>query len=472
MTASPSLPETEEQILPTGNSTPAAPEMGRLHSTALRATVWTMMSYGASQVLRVISSLVLTRLLVPEYFGLMILVSTLIQGMSLLTDIGISPSIIQNRRGDDPAFLNTAWTLQVLRGVSLYLVALLLSWPLAHIYHQPVLLKVLPVLALNVLIGGFNSTNLLSMNRHMGVRRLFFIDFGTQLLALVVTISWAWIHPSIWALVSGSIISTLFRLITSHISRLIPGIRNTFRWEKESLHSLIHFGRWILLGTALYFFASQADNLIMGKLITLTLLGIYGVAYQISDIPRQVINSFCQKVGYPFISKMAHLPLPEFRQSFLRYRFYVLLCGAALLSFVVIWGGFITTHIYDHRYHEAGWMIPLLALGLWHTLLYATMNPALYAIGESRYMAAGNAFYCLFGIIGIPIAFHYFGMFGAVIVVAAGDFPLYVASEYGAVRKGVGTLWQDTQMTGAFLVMLAAELLLKRAFTGHFYIHT
>lgn len=464
MTASTSPPETEEQILPTGNSAPAAPEMGRLHSTALRATVWTMMSYGASQVLRVISSLVLTRLLVPEYFGLMTLVNTLIMGMSLLTDIGLSPSIIQNKRGDEPAFLNTAWTLQVLRGGSLYIVALFLTWPLAHFYHQPLLLKVLPVLALNVLVGGFNSTNLLSMTRHMGVRRIFVIDFSTQVLALVVTITWAWVHPSIWALVAGGLTSTVYRMIMSFIPRLIPGIRNRFQWDKESVHSLVHFGRWIMLGTALYFFASQADNLIMGKLISLTLLGVYGIAYQISDVPRQVINAFSQKVGYPFISKMTHLPLPEFRKAVLHYRAYVLLGGAILLSLVVNWGGYVVTHVYDHRYHEAGWMVPVLALGLWHTLLYATMNPALYAIGKSRYFAFGNGSYCLLGILGIPIAFHFFGMFGAVVVVAAADFPLYLASEYGAIREGLSTWWQDIQMTAVFLVLLTGEFLLKRAF--------
>jgi O-antigen/teichoic acid export membrane protein len=464
MTASPSLPETEEQILPTGDSAPAEPEMGRLHSTALRATVWTMMSYGASQVLRVISSLVLTRLLAPEYFGLMTLVSTLIQGMSLLTDIGLSPSIVQNPRGDEPAFLNTAWTLQVLRGIGIYAVALLLSWPLAHFYHEPAFLKVLPILAFNVLITGFNSTNLLSMTRHMGMRRLFAIDFSTQVVALVVTIVWAWIQPSVWALVAGSLASSLFRLIMGYVRRLIPGIRNTFRWEKESVRSLVHFGRWILLGTALYFFASQSDRLIMGKLISLSLLGVYGIAFTVSDVPRQVINSFCQKVGYPFIAKMAYLPVPEFRKVFLRYRFYVLLAGAALLSLVVNWGGMLTTHVYDHRYHDAGWMVPVLALGLWHTLLYGTMNPALYAIGKSRYMAIGNALYCLLVVVGIPVGFHYLGMLGAVIAVAAGDFPLYVASEYGAIREGVGTLWQDIQTTGIFLAMLAGEFFLKRAF--------
>src|ERR1700677_1936056 len=88
-----------------------------LESTAIRATFWTVMEYGCSMALRVVNSLVLTRLLMPESFGLMALVMTLIVGISMMSDIGLGPSVIRSQRGDDPVLLNTVWTLQVLRGL-------------------------------------------------------------------------------------------------------------------------------------------------------------------------------------------------------------------------------------------------------------------------------------------------------------------------------------------------------------------
>ena len=148
-----------------------------LESTAIRATFWTVMDYGCSMALRVVNSLVLTRLLMPESFGLMTLVTTLVVGISLISDIGLGPSVIQNPRGDEPALLNTVWTLQVLRGLGIFAVSLILAWPMALIYHEPRLLALIPALGLNVLISSFNSTNLLSMSRHMGVRRVFLLDF-------------------------------------------------------------------------------------------------------------------------------------------------------------------------------------------------------------------------------------------------------------------------------------------------------
>ena len=437
-----------------------------LESKAMNATFWTVMDYGCSMALRVVNSLVLTRLLMPESFGLMTLVTTLIVGISLISDIGLGPNVIQSPRGDEPALLNTVWTLQVLRGVGIFIVSLILAWPMSMIYHEPRLMALLPALGINVVISSFNSTNLLSMSRHMGVRRVFLLDITTQLFALLITAGCAWVYPSVWALVIGSILSTVYRLSFSFYRRLIPGIRNTFCWDRESLHGLIHFGKWILLSTAFYFFASQADRLILGRLISFSMLGVYGIAYSVSDIPRAIINAFAQRVGYPFIARMVHLPIVEFRKVFLRYRLRALLAGAVMLCLMVHLGGFLIIKMYDQRYHAASWMVPVLALGLWHTLMYATTMPALLSLGKSQYQAAGNAAYCAAVVIAIPLAFHFYGMFGAVIAVAAGDLPFYFVLVAAASREGISTWRQDLQATGVFLVLLGLGLAVRKAILG------
>ena len=411
--------------------------------------------------LRVVSSLVLTRLLLPAYFGEMTLLTTITVGLNLLSDIGLTPSVIQSPRGDEQDFLNTAWTLQVIRGVALWLMALLLSWPMAAFYHEPKLRLLLPVLALMTLISGFNGTGLLTLARHMGVKRLFAIDSSTALVALAVTILWAWIDPSVWAIVGGQVASTIYRLCLSHIPAVTTGRRNSFRWEKASVLSIVHFGKWILLATAFWFFASQADRLILGRLVTLTLLGIYGLAYQLSDIPRQIIVALAQKVAYPFISKMMHHPREEFARQYLHYRGYALLAGAFLLSLMVTWGGMLILKLYDSRYHEGAWMIPILALGLWQTLMYQTTFPVLLSMGKANYGAIGNGAYCAAIVLGIPIAFHYFGMVGGVAAVAAGDLPLYFVLQYGMAREGISPWKQDLAMTGVFAALLVSMHLAK-----------
>jgi O-antigen/teichoic acid export membrane protein len=435
-----------------------------LEKQALRATFWSILEFGSGMGLRVVSSLVLTRLLLPAYFGEITLVMTLIIGITLLSDIGLAPSVVQSPRGDDPVFLNTAWTIQWIRGIILWLVALAITWPMAAFYRNPQLKLLLPVLAFSTLISGFNSTNLLTLNRHLGVRRLFAIDGSAAVISLVVTLIWAYYRPSVWAIVAGQLAMNLYRLLLSHIPAVTPGIRNSFCWDSTSVDNIIHFGKWIMVGTAFYFFASQADRLILGKLVSLTLLGIYGIAYQISDIPRAVISALSNRVLYPFASKMIHLPMDEFRQKFLRYRFFILLAGCFLLSIMVIWGDLLILKLYDYRYHEAAWMIPIFGLGLWQTILYQTTYPVLLSLGKSKYSAMGNAPYCIAIVVGVPLAFHFFGMKGAVAAVAAGDFPFYVVNQIGATRSGIRPFRQDLQMTAAFIFTLLAFFYLRRLF--------
>jgi O-antigen/teichoic acid export membrane protein len=270
----------------------------------------------------------------------------------------------------------------------------------------------------------------------------------------------------VWALVIGAILSGIYRLTLSHNHAVIPGIRNSFCWDRESVHSLVHFGKWILLSTAFSFFATQADRLILGKLISFSLLGVYGIAYSVSDIPRAVISAFSNRVGFPFIAKLVHLPIAEFRKAFLHYRFRALAVGAFLLSLVVHVGGFLVTKMYDRRYHGASWMVPVLALGLWHTMMYFTTMPVLLSLGNSRYQAIGNGAYFFTAITAIPLGFHFYGMFGAVVAVAASDLPMYFVTVAGASREGVSTWRQDLQATGIFVALLGVGLALRMLIFG------
>jgi O-antigen/teichoic acid export membrane protein len=447
-------------------TSPAVPDHARAHGSlkkrAFSASIWSILEYGFGMCLRVVSSLVLTRLLAPAYFGEITLVTTLIVGINLLSDIGLVPSVIQSAQGDEPVFLNTAWTVQIWRGVTLWLIAILLSWPMAIFYHDSKLKLLLPVLALSTLISSFNGTSLLTLARHMGVGRLFAIDGSTALVSLIVTIIWAYVHPSVWAIVAGQLISNLYRLCLSHIRAVAPGIRNSFCWDKKSVHDIVHFGKWIMVTTAFYFFASQADKLVLGRLITLAALGVYGLAYQLSDIPRQIMLALGSRVAYPFITKMIHRPVEEFESQFLRYRGFALLAGALMIGLMVNWGGLFVTRLYDHRYHDAAWMIPILAIGLWQTLLYQTTYPILLSLGKAKYGAAGNAAYCAAVFTAIPLAFHFFNLFGGVVAVAAGDLPLYFVIQYGVTRQKVRPWRQDVLMTAVFISITLGLHYLKR----------
>ena len=100
-----------------------------LKRALITSGAWTMVGWFVMQVLRFGSNLILTRLLFPEAFGLMSLVIVFIVGLHMFSDVGIGPSLVQSKRGDDPDFYNTVWTIQILRGLGLWLISVLVAWP-------------------------------------------------------------------------------------------------------------------------------------------------------------------------------------------------------------------------------------------------------------------------------------------------------------------------------------------------------
>ena len=273
---------------------------------AIKGAIWTIASYGSSQISRFASNLILTRLLLPELFGLVGLAYVFITGINLFSDIGLDPSIIQNKRGDDPQFLNTAWTLQVIRSFFIFICLIIITQQVASFYGEPRLLWLIPVIGINSLIGGFNSTATSSLNRQMAVKRVVIFELGIQIVSTTVMIVWAWFDRSIWAIVAGGFTGAVIELIWSHF--LIRGKSNRFAWDKEAVKEIFSYGKWIFLSTALFFLCSQADRLILGKIFTLTMLGIYGIAFTLGDMPRQIIIAVSGRVIFPSISMLADLP--------------------------------------------------------------------------------------------------------------------------------------------------------------------
>ncbi|HEX3472472.1 MAG TPA: oligosaccharide flippase family protein [Silvibacterium sp.] len=433
----------------------------KLEKQAAKGTVYIVAFYGVSLTLRILSSVVLTRIFSPEYFGIITLLTTVLVGLTLFSHIGLNDSVIQSARGDDPVFLNTAWSLELLRGGGLWIVTILLAKPVAWFYHEPRMVMLLPALGFGCVIAGATSPSILNLTRHMGVGKTSMIEFLGQVVQFVVTLVWALIQPSLWALIGGRLVSELVRMVASYF--LLPELRPRFTLDKECLHELIRFGKWILIGTALTFLANQSDRLILGRLVTTTMLGIYGIAWALSDLPRQVIALFCTRVGYPFIAKFASQPRKDYRAVLLKYRLPVLAVGGLGLIIAICTGDQVVKHIYDHRYHDASWMVPLLAIGLWHTTLYSTISPAILALSKAHYNAAANLVFFIALFTLIPLGYHFYGMPGAVLAVAFGDLPVYFVVLYSAYREKVGTFLQDALMTVAFLLTLAGALALRMA---------
>lgn len=430
-----------------------------LKKLAFLGTVWTIFCYGVNQVLRFGSSLILTRLLMPELFGQMALIQVFMGGLSIFSDIGINPSIIQSDRGDDPVFLNTAWTIQVIRGFGLWICCLILALPIANYFNEPRLLWLIPIVGLHTIICGFNSTSLASLNRHMEVGKIARFELGFKVISMLITIVWALISPTIWALVGGNLISILLMAIWTH--RLNPQKPNHFAWNKEVFYEITSFSKWIFMSTVMTFLASQADRILLSKFFSLKMLGVYVVAFNFADVPRKVSQKVGIQVIFPTISQLIDLPRRALRVKILRQRWNILLCLILIVTVLVSFGDLVIVDFYDSRYEQAAWMLPILALGLWPLLLSLTLGTALIAIGKPTYTAVGNCLKFVYLITLLPLAFFNLGVVGAVIVVALKDIPFYATVNFGLWREKLSGITQDIQATILLFLSVALTLTIR-----------
>ena len=358
------------------------PASGSLKKKAVSGGLWTIFAFGGGQVLRLVSNVLLAQVLLKEDFGLMGMVSVVLAGLLMFSDIGIGPAVIQNKRTDKD-FLNTAWTIQVVRGFLLWGGASLLSIPVAAFFEAPMLKWVLPVAAATAALQGLQSTNWFTANRNLSVRGMVLIELGTVVVQVVVMVSWAYgVDASVWALVVGGLVSTAFHTSLSH---LLPGIRNRFRFDRQAAGELIRFGRWLFLSTIITFFAMHLDKLFLGAFMSTGAFGVYYIGQQLANLGPTLASKIAQLVGFPALS-VVHRDRPdEFDRLFLKLRVVSVLPMLLVLLGLVLLGPSLFYLLYPVPLWDAGWIVQVLAISGMTSLVNVGYGNA--------FMAKGNTFF-------------------------------------------------------------------------------
>lgn len=429
-----------------------------LKQRVLKSGSWTLAGYGLNQFLRFAGNLILTRLLFPEAFGLMAIYQAVNYGVHMLSDVGVNASIVQNKQGNDPAFLNTAWTVQIVRGILAWAVLSALAYPMAALYGEPLLAAILPLAGLTAIIGGFNSTKWHTAQRNMEAVRVTKIEVVTYATGLLSTIILAWLMQSVWALVWGNVITSLLKLFASHV--YLHGISNRFAWDREALSHLRGFGRWIMLGSALTFLSSEGARLLLGAMLDMQQLALFTLASTMSMMFAQAAQQVVGRVFFPAFAEV-HRTTPEKLMAVLyKARLAFILPSWLLGVGFVFFGTELMSVLYDERYHGSGPMLELLAAGSLVGCVWGSYSHVLLAMGKAATETVLTAFQIVFQIASIYIGFHYWGATGIVAGVAAANWMMYPVRAYVMHRNG---LWQYK----LDLVMLAASTLIVMTAWSH-----
>jgi len=389
--------------------------------------VWTAGTFVVSAGLKFALNIVLSYLLAPEILGVMVVVNVVRLGVELLTDVGIEQNIIHHPDGLSRAFRNSAWTLQLIRGVVLSAAFACAAPVLAAAYQIDV--RIFLLASLSPMIGGAHSTAIFVLVKQLEVRRRNGFELGSEALAFVVQVVLALWLRSVWAPAIGLVAAVAIRTALSY---LLPDARQRPHFDRVIFGRIIGFGKWIALTSLVMYAATNLDRLYFGKIAPLALLGIYGIARAIAELPTTLARRMSYQIIFPALAGSDGADRSARMAMMARSRLvFTLGCCIGLAGASAIADRLIAL-IYDPRYVAAGWMLSVLLLGAMFAVLSNLNEALLLSAGRPHFSSIANLSRLVTLAVALPSGFAFAGFAGALIAVAATE-----VLQYGYIGIGL-----------------------------------
>ncbi len=437
--------------------------MPALKGRIVRAGKWTLGATLVAMILRLATNVVLARLLFPDAFGLMSVVNMLITAMGLFSDIGIYRAVIQSRRGDDADLLDTAWTVQVIRGFGLGLGCIALAiadtlcihlgtFKAGTVYADPRLPWLLAVFAIAPMIQGFDSIRIAQSKRTMNLHTLTKIELSGQLASAIAMVIVAMATHTVWTLVVGAIVAAAVRSALGHT--ILPGHRARLRLERTALSEILNSGKWIFLSSILFFLSLNTDKFILGGLIDKRLFGIYSIALLMANVLQGLSSKLCMSIVYPALAEVFRDRPRDLPKTVAKFQWAYDGIITFLSATLVIGAPAIITMLYDNRYRDAGWMLSILAVGT-IGCRYQVVEECYQAVGSPKYATLANFIRLCTLIAGIVFGQHFWGIEGAVVAVAVCQFSAWPVAIWFKIKRRIFTWRSEALAVPAILGGLA-----------------
>jgi len=322
--------------------------------------------------LRLVSTVVLTRLLAPEVYGVFAVVLVYRYILEMLSDIGLRPVILTREEDLDDRFLQTCWSVGILRGAFILTISGLIGLVIYFLQQTAVVSEgsaydadalPLAIFALGSvsLIGGFMSTNRFAAERDMKFGHVTIGMIGSNIIGLVITFILAYILRSVWALVFGAVAQTLFLVIHSHL--FFKGAPMRLVFDREALGIIIARGKWIIGHSSLTAASQAADRMFLGFATTSATFGFYYIALQVLELVNTFLNSMHWQMGLQAFTHFLKKP-ETFRKNYYRYRLFFDTPAALAAGGLMVLAPTLVDIVFDDRYSDVAPIIQILVLAL------------------------------------------------------------------------------------------------------------
>lgn len=439
-----------------------------LKKQAFSGVKWTSASMLIVTVAQFVQLAVLARFLEPSDFGLMAIMMIVIGFSQAFQDMGISNAIIQ-RQNITHTQLSSLYWLNIASGVVLALIVWGISPLVALIYDEPRITGLMGVLSSVFILVALGNQYRVLCQKNLDFKVLEIINVVAAIVALIVAVGLAMQGFGVLTLV----IATLTQAGLASVLFLWVGLRKypkpSLVYRHSALRGFYGFGLYQMGERSINYLGSNADKLLIGKLVGMSATGFYNLAWQLIIFPLSKINPIVNKVAFPVYSKIQHDP--EALNRYYSFNVKALsLITMPLLAFLVFYSQEVVRIVFGEGWSATAELLPVLALvgimkalgnpggaiilalgradvGFWWNIGWTTAIVTGLAIGLSIYPSAHTAVYVLLGLslsIGLiwhmliakiarvhywPIVFHFFIV--VVVVMGIGWLSVWLVDLFG-----------------------------------------
>lgn len=406
----------------------------------------------AIKAVQFIRTIVIARLLFPEDLGLFGLAALSLSAIDLFLQPGFYAALVHERE-DPHQYLDTAWSGHIIRNAFIGVIVFISAPFLGDFFGHPDIVSLTRVLALSLVIGGFENIGVALFQREMRFNRLFFLNMSTVLLEVTVVIVAGFILRNAWALVVGSIAN---RAGTVLFSYLFHPYRPKFAPRWSHFRHLFRYSKWISLGAIVSYFVAQGDNFSVGKLIGAEGLGYYQAAFALALIP---VAEFGRVLGNALFPMFARIETERYEEAFTRVAqlIFVFTIPASLGIYAL--APDIVENLYGTRWMP---MVPIVSVLAFYALVRsfeAVGSPFFMGIGKPKIMTMALFVQCVAMAFLLPVFLIKFSLIGAAWAMfwsGTLSASVYIFAMY---REKLFTLWGIFRLIGAPIVAAAIMVL-------------
>lgn len=373
--------------------------------------------------IRLGSSLILTRVLLPEAYGTITILMSILYVINTILDTNVTLFVVRDKNGEDPRYLNTAWTMRFIRSVLSF--ALLLAFApfiASKIYDLPDLTLPLRVFSIWFLLDGCESMAFPLAIRRKQARLQVYSELGASVLTTIFSIAYCYRYHTFWGMAFGILLNRLFMVVVSH--SFYRDLRPRLFIDRSAAREILGYSKFTIPSSFLSLGLNQFDKFIFLRLFDLRLLGIYGLAGNIAGSIETVISKISQSVLYP---RCAHNYREDPSTATIKYYTENVKLFASILAIPAAIAGtahLIVSLLYDSRYSDAGSVLQALAI---RAVFLAFASPAedlLVSAGNFHVILVGNLLRAAWIVLGSLLGYYCLGFMGFVYGLSLSGLPV------------------------------------------------